>query len=179
MFNKVLSFWFERASPKQWFSKDDSFDQEIKKEFNNTYNQAIKGELDDWKKQANSCLALVIVLDQFSRNLFRNDKRAYAQDEKSIELTKYALGKDFDKELEGPQKAFLIMPLMHSEDLADQELCVTLFSLWGEEYSENLKFAKEHRDIIKEFGRFPHRNKDLGREDTLEEKEFLKNHKGF
>ena len=179
MNEEVLSFWFEESSPKDWFSKNDDFDKKIKQRFEKVYNLAINGRLDNWKEEAKSCLALIIVLDQFSRNLFRNDKRAYAQDKKSIELTKYALEKGFDKELEGSEKTFLIMPLMHSEELEDQELCVDLFSSLGEEYSVNLKFAEEHRDIIKQFGRFPHRNKDLGRENTTQEEEFLKTHKGF
>ena len=178
-YEAVLDFWFNETPKELWFKKEDGFDKQIIERFADPYDQAIVGNLGDWKDSAKSALALIIVLDQFPRNMFRNSPQAFEHDALARDVTKHALEEGYEQMLEGPEKSFLIMPLMHSENIHDQEMCVQLFSSWGEEYAVNLKFAKEHRDIIKEFGRFPHRNKVLDRENTAEEAEFLKTHKGF
>lgn len=177
MYQDILNFWFEETPKELWFKKDAAFDKKITKKFATTYKQAVSGKLDEWKDSAKSCLALIIVLDQFPRNIFRDSPEAFAHDALARDATKHALEEGYEEMLKGPEKSFLIMPLMHSEFLNDQEMCVQLFSSW--KYETNLKFAKEHRDIIKRFGRFPHRNEVLGRKSSPEEKEFLKTHKGF
>lgn len=176
---EVLNFWFEECKPSDWYKKDAALDKNIRVKFSSYYEAAVSGKLESWKHEAQSCLAFIIVLDQFSRNMFRNDKKAFAHDELAVLATKHALAKGFDKELEGMQKSFLIMPLMHSENIGDQEECVVLFREWGDDYKTNLEFAIKHRDIIREFGRFPHRNEVLGRESTSEEAVFHKEHGGF
>jgi len=179
MYQEILDFWFEETPQELWFKKDAAFDKKIIKRFAKTYKQAVAGDLDDWKDAAKSCLALIIVLDQFPRNIFRDKPESFAHDSLARDAARHALEEGYESMLKGSEKSFLIMPLMHSEYLNDQELCVQLFSSWGEGFEKNLKFAKEHRDIIKRFGRFPHRNEVLGRKNTPEEIEFLKTHKGF
>ena len=166
----VLEFWTD-AGPKKWWKKDPQFDAEIARLFGGTHAEASTGLLDDWAKEPNSCLALIIILDQFSRNLFRNDARSFAQDGQCVAVTKDAIANGFDKKMPEAIASFCYLPLMHSEDLADQNLCLDLMEKTGSE--ENVKSAVEHRDIIAKFGRFPHRNTVLGRETTAEEQAFL------
>ena len=177
MHQEVLDFWFKETPKELWFEKNTAFDKKVTEKFAKTYDHAVAGELDEWKDAAKSCLALIIVLDQFPRNMFRDSPKAFAHDALARDATKHALEEGYEELLKGAEKSFLIMPLMHSEYLNDQEMCLQLFSSWG--YKTNVQFAKEHRDIIKRFGRFPHRNKVLGRKNTPEEEEFLKTHKGF
>ena len=167
----ILNFWFSEDVKPFWFKKNAEFDREIKQRFSNTYQLAKVGALEAWCKTAEDILALIIVLDQFPRNMFRNTPQAFATDDQAVELTKYAVARNFQQELSTKQQAFLYMPLMHSESKADQAQCVELFTNLGKE--DNLKFAIKHREIIKRFGRFPHRNEILGRKSTLEEQKFL------
>ncbi len=165
-FSVVLNFWFSDTVKPNWFIKDFDFDKLITQKFENIYLIAKTEQLDYWKKTPEGCLALIITLDQFPRNMFRNLPQSFETDSKALSLTKYALDNKMDKSLNLEQKQFLYMPLMHSENLNDQELSVTLF-LYDNTY------AKRHWEIIKNFNRFPHRNKILGRRSTKEEIEFL------
>lgn len=167
---EILKFWQE-AGPSKWWRKDPGFDDEIRLRFGKLHTMATKGDLDQWREEPGSCLALVILLDQFSRNLFRGDARTFAQDEYGLEVAKYAVAKGFD--ISGNDKiyGFFHLPYMHSEELADQNTCVELIQSRGDKNA--LKSAIEHRGIIEKFGRFPHRNPVLGRDTTRDEQKFL------
>ena len=169
----VLNFWFEEIDSKQWWVKDADFDQLIKQRFLSTYQQAICGELYQWRKTAEGRLAEIIVLDQFSRNMFRDQAAAFACDFLAVALTQAAIDVGADKNfLTQPQKlSFLYMPLMHSESLLIHEQAVKMFSQPGLE--GNLAFEYKHKAIIDQFGRYPHRNKVLGRKSTPAELDFL------
>lgn len=166
----VLTFWRDAGRDK-WFNKNDAFDRAIRENFLATYEAAARGELSDWEKTAHGALALVIVLDQFPRNMFRNDARAWAADPLARAVTQRALVTGFDQEVEKDLRSFFYLPLMHSEKLEDQERCVDLYRALGDENS--LKYAEIHADIIRRFGRFPHRNPALGRNTNPEERAFL------
>lgn len=170
-FAEVLDFWFSEQVKPLWFKKSEEFDREIKKRFESMYLQAKTGELDQWRSVPHSALALIIVFDQFPRNMYRQTPQAFATDEQGVELTKYAIAHNYQLSLTNEQQVFLYMPLMHSEDRTDQALSVELFTKLGKE--DNLQFARKHQEIIDRFGRFPHRNQILGRESTTAEKEFL------
>ncbi|PHS77967.1 MAG: hypothetical protein COB56_00035 [Robiginitomaculum sp.] len=166
----VLDFWLN-AGPKNWFAKSDDFDADINSAFGQTLEDAIAGKCDNWAETPDGTLALIILLDQFSRNLFRDDARAFAQDKKSVNILHAAIASGDDLKIREDLAAFFYMPLMHSENLSDQELCIeqmTRLNLEG-----NVKFAIIHRDIIRDFGRFPHRNAVLDRKTTPEEQIFL------
>ena len=178
----VLDFWFGTArshlgSPRmEWFRKDPKFDEEIRAQFGALHERASRGELDGWGASPEPLLALVVILDQFSRNLYRNNRRAFEQDERALRWAKTAVGRGDDLGLLPVQRQFIYLPYEHSEDLADQEKCVEMMrSLEAFEETRGLTaWAEKHRVIIKRFGRFPHRNEILGRESTAEEIEFLK-----
>ena len=176
---EVLAFWFgEVAGPAraEWFRKDTAFDAQIRSRFSRLHEAASRRELEAWRAAPESMLALVVVLDQFSRNLYRGDARAFAQDAHALECAREALARGDEAVLFPVQRQFLYLPLEHSEDLADQERCVELMrSLEAFEPTRGLtQWAEKHRVIIARFGRFPHRNADLGRASTPEELEFLK-----
>lgn len=166
----VIAFW-RQAGPGKWFEKDEAFDRAIRENFYATYEAAAKGELHDWEKTPEGALALVIVLDQFPRNLFRNDPRAFATDPLALAIAERALTSGVDRKIEHELVPFIYMPFMHSENISDQRRCVDLFNDYGN--ANNLKFAEIHRDIIERFGRFPHRNAVLGRDTTPAEQAFL------
>ena len=175
----VLEFWFGTPpgpSRTEWFRKDAAFDARIRERFGALHEAASRRELDAWRAQPESMVALVVVLDQFSRNLFRGDPRAFAQDAYARECAKEALARGDDTRLLPVQRQFLYLPLEHSEDLSDQERCVELMgSLEAFPETKGLtEWAEKHRVIIARFGRFPHRNAVLGRASTPEEIEFLK-----
>ena len=178
---EVLSFWFGDArergqSRAHWFQKDSVFDEEIRTRFLAIYERAVAGEFAHWKEQAPSCLALIVVLDQFSRNMFRGTRRAFEADAMARKATRHALAKEFDRTLRPVERMFVYLPLEHSEHLPDQELCLRLMKeLSGfRETREMHVWAEKHLVIIRRFARFPHRNVALGRESTAEETEFLK-----
>jgi uncharacterized protein (DUF924 family) len=170
--NEVLKFWFEEIDSKKWFVKDLAFDQEIKERFSSTHKKAIQGELYTWRESALGRLAEIILLDQFSRNMFRDTAKAFAYDTIALVLAQEAINLKLDQDLKPVEKSFLYMPFMHSESLHIHEKAVELFSAPGLEY--NLEFEHKHKVIIEKFGRYPHRNEILGRESTPEEIEFLK-----
>ncbi|MDH3739794.1 MAG: DUF924 domain-containing protein [Alphaproteobacteria bacterium] len=173
----VLRFWFEENGRAQWFGKEPAFDDQIRRRFSETVHQARDGKLERWVEAPQTCLALVILIDQFSRNLYRESPLAWSADDHGLAVAKLAVEKGFDRELNSHEKAFLYLPFMHSETLADQERCVALVAPLvdgGDEFNKaNYESAIKHRDIIARFGRFPHRNEVLGRESTPEELEFL------
>ncbi|RFC62676.1 DUF924 domain-containing protein [Fulvimarina endophytica] len=166
----IIEFWWN-AGPEKWFSKDEAFDETIRKRFLDVYERAAEGALDGWMEEPRGALALVILLDQFPRNMFRGTPRAFATDEKAKTIGVKALERGDHETVAEDINQFLAIPLMHSEDLADQDACVEWMEVVGSE--ENRKFARHHRDIIARFGRFPHRNAVLGRETTPEEAAFL------
>ena len=175
---QVDAFWFgdpPGASRGEWFRKDAAFDQQIRTRFGTLHARAARGELDAWRGEAHSMLALVVVLDQFSRNLFRNDARAFAHDAYALECAKQALARGDDTTLLPVQRQFLYLPFEHSERLEDQERGLALMqALEAFEATRGCaEWALRHRDIVKRFGRFPHRNAALARASTAEEIEFL------
>jgi uncharacterized protein (DUF924 family) len=174
----VLAFWFgDPPGPAraEWFRKDAAFDARIRERFGELHEAASRRELEGWRAAPDSMLALVVVLDQFSRNLHRGDARAFAQDAYARECANEALLRGDEVALLPVQRQFLYLPLEHSEDLADQERCVALMrSLEAYPETKGLtEWAEKHRAIIARFGRFPHRNAALGRISTPEEVEFL------
>ena len=169
----VLSFWFEQSKPWQWFRRDEKFDTAIETRFGALHEAAKQGRLDVWRAHPRYCLSLILILDQFSRNLHRDTPQAFAQDAQALEIARQALSRRFDHLVDDKRRAFFFMPFMHSEDLAVQEECVALFKARLPS-GMNLPYAVEHRDIVKRFGRFPHRNKIFGRRSTPEEISFLK-----
>jgi uncharacterized protein (DUF924 family) len=167
---EVLDFWFG-VDPKKWYAKDAAFDAAIRERFLATYEAAASGRLADWEATPESALALVIVLDQFSRNMFRGSARTFAADALALAVAKRAVERGFDQELELPKRNFFYLPFTHSESPADQERCVELSRERSD--ADTLKWAEIHAEIIRRFGRFPHRNALLGRSTTPAEQAFL------
>ncbi|MBS0347334.1 MAG: DUF924 domain-containing protein [Proteobacteria bacterium] len=167
----VLDFWFKESTPKQWFARSDEFDRLIAARFGAVYAAAASGELHAWRSTADGRLAEIIVLDQFSRNLFRGDPRAFACDGMALVLAQDAVAAGADLELPVARRAFLYMPYMHSESALIHTHAVRLFSQPGLE--SNLDFELRHKAIIDRFGRYPHRNAVLGRPSSPEEITFL------
>lgn len=178
----VLDFWFAVGTPKAdqprkaWWTHDDALDADICNRFGALHAQALRHELEDWRAEPETALALVILLDQFSRNLGRGTPAAFAADPCARYVAKAAIAKGFDKRLPPIRRQFFYLPLMHSEELPDQDQCVALFEgLTGlPDQANSLKSALSHREIIARFGRFPHRNAVLGRATTPDEAAFLK-----
>jgi uncharacterized protein (DUF924 family) len=184
----VLHFWFgppntpPLENSTKWWKKDPSFDEDVKDQFGETLELAARGALDGWKTTPRGRLALVIVLDQFSRNIFRGTARSFAQDARACDSTLEAIARGDEASLELIEQTFLFMPLMHAEDVDLQHKCVAAFERLLKRAPEPLQkyianchdFAKKHAEIVERFGRFPHRNEILGRTSTPEETEFLK-----
>ncbi len=169
----ILTFWFEEAKPYQWFRRDSGFDAHFRLRFGALHESAQHGALDVWRTHPRHSLALIILLDQFSRNIYRDDARAFAQDAQALNVAQKAIARWFDRTYGPRERAFFYMPFMHSEDLATQERSVALFTS-RMPASGNVHYAEVHRDIVKRFGRFPHRNRVLGRASTPDETAFLK-----
>lgn len=170
----VIGYWRD-AGPKQWFAAKWAFDEAIRLKFEPVHHAAARGEYDGWAKTAEGALALLILLDQFPRNLYRRSGHAFATDGKARAIARAAIAEGFDRQVEPLLRPFFYLPFEHSEDMADQEAAVALCERLAEETGddEHLKFAKFHRDVIARFGRFPHRNPMLGRATTAEEQAFL------
>jgi uncharacterized protein (DUF924 family) len=166
----VLTFWLA-AGHERWFAHDEAFDTAIRDRFAETYEDAAAGLLSAWEDGPRSALALVIVLDQFPRNMFRGTARSFTADPLARAVTERAIAKGFDQKVGMPERVFFYLPFEHSEALADQERSVALIAATGD--ADSLKWAEQHADIIRRFGRFPHRNALLGRASTPEEKAFL------
>ena len=165
----IVAFW-RAAGPDRWFEKDLTFDDEIKRRFLSTYEVAAGGKLTDWEQSAEGALALLLLLDQFPRNMFRGEARAFAADPLARAIASRAILNGFDGAFPD-MRSFFYVPFEHSENLADQERCIALSKAVGDD--DGLKWAKLHADIIRRFGRFPHRNAVLGRVTTPEEQAFL------
>ena len=173
---KILNFWFSVASEKEKFTQNQVFDKKIHDLFFEDYNKAINNEYDYWQDDPNDCLALIILLDQFSRNLFRKNSKAFLMDYKARQIAKKAIIKKYHEKIHGDKLIFIFLPFMHSEQLSDQIYCINLVNSYlkkNKNYNEIIKFAKIHKEIINKFGRFPHRNKVLGRKNTMDEEEYL------
>ena len=166
----VIAFW-QAAGYDKWFTKDEAFDAIVRAQFLPAYEDAAAGRLASWEATADGALALLILLDQMPRNIFRGDARAFAADEAARAVADAALARGFEREVPAALRPFFFLPFMHSEHLPDQERSVGLYQAFGD--AELLKFAEVHADIIRRFGRFPHRNAVLGRATTAEEQAFL------
>lgn len=174
---EVLDFWFKELQPQQWFAKDTELDHKIKSRFAGIHKEASRCELYRWREYPAGRLAEIIVLDQFSRNIFRDQPEAFAHDPLALALAQEMVHLGQDRELEVVMRAFVYMPYMHSESRSIHEVALKLFSQPGLE--ENLKFEIDHKKIIDQFGRYPHRNGILNRLSTLKELEFMQTHKGY
>jgi uncharacterized protein (DUF924 family) len=171
VYQQILDFWFDEIDSALWWKKDDSFDALLVERFSDVYKQATRCELFEWRKQPEGRLAEIIVLDQFSRNMFRDTAEAFAYDAMSLTLSQEAVTCGADLELKPQQRSFLYMPFMHSESLQIHEIAIELFR--QEAMQNHLEFELSHKRIIEKFGRYPHRNKILGRTSSAEEIEFL------
>jgi len=167
----VIDFWFKEIDSKKWWVKDDAFDQQLREKFGEVHSAAVKCELFHWRENAPGRLAEVIVLDQFSRNMFRGSPLSFTADPLALALAQEAIRIGADKELSEDQRSFLYMPFMHSESAAIHNVAVQLFS---QPDGNTMEYELKHKAIIDRFGRYPHRNEVLGRESTEEELEFLK-----
>jgi uncharacterized protein (DUF924 family) len=174
----ILDFWFLPeshpdfgSSRPEWFTKNPVFDNKIREQFLPDLEHAATGHLLHWTEHQKGCLALIILFDQFPRNMFRESKRAFQTDGKALEISRHLIRRGLFNDLNLVQKQFVILPFEHSENMQDQKQALQLFTDTGNE--ELIKYAKAHYDIIKRFGRFPHRNHILGRPSTAEEKDFL------
>lgn len=168
---EILEFW-KRIGPKGWYEVDPAVDREITERWGELWETARAGGLHEWRADARSCLALLLLLDQFPRNMFRGDARAFASDARARAVARGAIDAGFDKSIPAPERQFFYLPLMHSEVSADQDQCVRLVLLnLGK--TDTLTHARAHRAVIRQFGRFPYRNAALGRETTQAEAAFL------
>ncbi len=172
MIGTILRFWFEETEPRRWFAADEAFDDLVAARFTKLLEKAGKGAFDRWAETPEGALALVLLLDQFPRNIHRGRRRAYAFDQRARAVARRAIAAGHDRKLPPERRMFLYLPFEHSEDPEDQEYSVRLFEALG--LPEQLDYAKRHRDVIVRFGRFPHRNAILGRISTPEEEAFLR-----
>ena len=177
MYQDLIEYWFSEEASKHWFKSTKAFDQALLEAHEQTWLDAKQARLDHWQQSAVGSLALVILLDQLPLNMFRGQAKSFATESQSRDVARAAIAKGFDQALPASRKAFLYMPFMHSEELEDRALAVKLFDQPGLE--NNHRFARHHYGIIERFGRFPHRNKILGRESTDAEIEYLNSKQGF
>jgi len=166
----ILAFW-KNAGPDRWYEKDEAFDAKVRRRYLDLWRKAAAGGLSSWETSDEGALALTIVLDQFPRNMFRGNAQAFASDSQARDAASRAIARGVAERIDPALLEFLYVPFMHSEQLADQLRCVELFRAC--DGADNLKYAEEHAGIIRRFGRFPHRNRILGRTTTAEEQAFL------
>ena len=170
----VLRFWLDECEPKQWYVQDDALDQEIRDKLMETWEGACAGRHSLWLTYPNGALAYIILMDQFPRNMFRGSGKAFASDRAALAAAKSAIDKGWDMRVDEPARQFFYMPLMHSENLCDQERCVRLMcDRMPEQGPDNLLHARAHRDVIRQFGRFPYRNDALQRATSVHEHVYL------
>ncbi|MDT8383635.1 MAG: DUF924 family protein [Gammaproteobacteria bacterium] len=174
---EIIDFWYADPMRKHWFSSTPELDNQIRDRYEKVWIESSRGEYDEWQNTPEGSLALVIVLDQFPLNMFRGEAKSFQTEKKAIEVALSAINRGFDKKLEKNHLSFLFMPLMHSENIDHQELSVELFKKY--ELKDNITFAEHHRDIVKKYGRFPHRNQILGRESSEAEIEYLSSENAF
>ena len=175
--DEILRFWYSAPMSQHWFSSTEQIDTEIRDKYEVLWQQALDGELNHWQETAEGCLALCIVLDQFPLNMFRGQAKSFSSEQLAVKVCKQAVEKGFDLQLPKNQRGFLYMPLMHSENLADQDEAVRLFD--ASDLFENAKFARHHREIVRRFGRFPHRNEAMGRNSSQAEINYLNSAEAF
>lgn len=171
MIDAILDFWFAPETRSRWFAADPSFDSQIRERFGGATEEALAGRFEEWRERASGTLALLLLLDQFPRNLARGTAAAFAGDRRALEVARHALRRGQDLEVPAARRLFFYLPFEHSENLAHQEFAVALVGRLGEPTS--LDYARRHLEIIRRFGRFPHRNEALGRTTTPEEATFL------
>ncbi|GMR07023.1 MAG: DUF924 family protein [Gammaproteobacteria bacterium] len=175
--NEILDLWFSEQVRPLWFNATTEFDQRLRDRFLLVYHAAAAGDLDNWRQIPKGALALIILLDQIPLNIFRHQPESFSTEAISREIAEHMIDSGFDMQLTDAQKAFVYMPFMHSEDLHDQDRSVALYEKAGLNY--NLKFALHHREIVRRFGRFPHRNALLGRQSTPQELDYLQSDSAF
>ena len=171
----VLDYWFSEKSKQFWFASTPQVDNEIKVRFESVWEKAAEGEYSQWRETADGSVALIVILDQLPLNMFRSDPKGFQTENMAVEVALNAINNGFDEELNDEKLLFLFMPLMHSENIDHQNLQVYLF----DKYNFNLEFSRHHRDLVKKFGRFPHRNEILGRMSTMEELDYLLSDNAF
>lgn len=169
----ILHFWFEETDPVQWFQVSEAFDDLVRERFKVIYDMARDGLCDSWQQDAAGALALCIVLDQFPRNMFRGTPQAFATDAQALKIARTAIDKGFDQLMPPEKRRFMYLPYEHSENMDDQKKSVALFEAMKEKDPVGYDYALRHLEVIEKFGRFPHRNAILGRENTPEEDEYL------
>lgn len=170
----VNAFWLTEVGPEKWYATDDALDEDIRERFTPLWRRAAAGDLDAWIVRPESALALLILLDQFPRNMYRGEKTAFSTDVMALAHSKKAIALGHDLSVDEPARQFFYLPLMHSECLVDQDRCVRLIMTRMPKTGENnLPFAKQHRDVIRKFGRFPYRNAALGRSSSADEQAYL------
>ena len=174
---KVLDFWFKETTPKQKFAKDPRFDAKVKRKFEALYWKVMKGKTASWRTTPQGRLAEIVILDQFSRNMFRDTKQGFAGDKLALKLARQAVRVGADAKLSKKRRMFMYMPYMHSESRVVHKEALKIFKASGS--AVMFGYEKKHKTIIDRFGRYPHRNNVLGRKSTAKEKEFLKEHTGF
>ena len=175
--DEILSFWFDEVGPKHWFASTPELDASIRQRFGHLHEKLSRELPKEVTEDARAALAAIILFDQFPRNMYRGTAKAFSTDDLALRIAREALEKRLDEGMPPEQKQFLYLPFQHSEVSADQEHSVMLYQALGNE--EGIRYAVDHRDIIQRFGRFPHRNKALGRASTPDETAFLEGHKGF
>ena len=173
----VIRFWFDELQPQVWFERNTQVDASIAERFSGLHQRLSKSASANEVKDAREALATVIVLDQFSRNLFRGSAQAFASDPHALAVAQQAVERGWDQQLSKDQRLFLYMPFQHAEDRAIQQRSIDLFTALGD--AQTLDYARRHKEVIDRFGRYPHRNAALGRDSTQEEIEFMKTHPGF
>lgn len=176
---QILDFWIGDTGPDKWYATDSTLDDAIRARFEAVWVQAHRAGSTGWDPTPSNTLAAIILFDQFPRNMYRADPRAYASDALARAKAKHAIDMDWDRRIDGPQRQFFYLPLMHSECLVDQDRCVRLFKDRMPEAADNLLHARAHREVIRRFGRFPHRNGDLGRATTAAERTFMDDEGGY
>lgn len=177
MYLNLLDEWFSDEVSQYWFNSTPEFDQHLRETYQSLWEQGVRGEIDSWREHAKGCLALVILFDQLPLNMFRGSANSFSSEAQSLDVARHAIDQEFDQDMPAQQKSFLYMPFMHSEDLQDQALSLQLFAQPGLE--NNLRFARHHYGIVEKYGRFPHRNKLLGRQNTAAEIEYLNSKEAF
>ena len=171
----IHNYWFSEKSKQYWFTSTPEIDNEIKQRYAKIWEDISSGDFNEWRDTADGSIALIIILDQFPLNMFRGDAKSFKTENMAVEVALNAINNGYDEELSNEKLLFLFMPLMHSENLGHQNLQVYLFK----KYNFNLEFSQHHRDLVKKFGRFPHRNEILGRMSTMEELDYLLSDNAF
>jgi len=174
---QIVSFWMDEKHQALWFNSTPDFDQLLREKFLTQVEAAEAGRLDAWRQSSTGCLALILLLDQFPLNIFRGQARGYRCGDLALTHAKYAIEHDYLGNYNSSELAFVLLPLMHSENLDDQDLCVELMEKYH--LDENAKYARHHRELIRKYGRFPHRNKALGRDSNAEELAYLSSADAF